>query len=124
MIKLLWYYLSKRSSITIAVRTPLKTTDKIETNLKVIRNIFNSSIRPINLTAGFNVVVSTDKMKMQNELNDQIQLSREFGIGVLTSSSFCELDSSSNYFIRFGLSLDEQTFKNTLLRINDFYKNK
>ena len=97
---------------------------RIKTNLKVIRKIFSCGVRPINLTAGFNVVVSTDKMKMQNELNDQIQLSKEFGIGVLTSSCFCELDSSSHYFIRFGLSLDEQTFENTLLRINDFYKEK
>lgn len=80
------------------------------------------SDRAIILDGGFNVLVSSDKMKAANEVSDQEALAKRHGVCVLTQRCFqSDQQHSKTYFLRLSLSIPEEGFRKALEVIRDYF---
>jgi len=78
-------------------------------------------IRPLIFKTGFNCTLSINEMRRSSETEDVLNLCNSHGVGVLTEQCFRSSGNYSHYFIRVGLSLEEEDFKNALFRLKEYY---
>ncbi|MEP6017029.1 MAG: pyridoxal phosphate-dependent aminotransferase [Paracoccaceae bacterium] len=80
------------------------------------------SDRSIILDGGFNVLVSSDKMKAANEVSDQQELASRHGVCVLTQRCFqSDPQDNGTYFLRLSLSVPEDGFRKALEVMKDYF---
>lgn len=82
----------------------------------------SSAIRPMKLDAGFNVAVCLPTMLPVGEEADQRRLADAHGVGVLTEICFRNSTRKvGNYFVRLGMTLPHDEFRQGLDAICDYY---
>jgi aspartate/methionine/tyrosine aminotransferase len=95
----------------------------IEANHTSLLSAFSAvACRRLQLQSGFNVCLELPQMNVDNEVYDQHELGKAFGVGVLTERCFRQDPRrSGRYFIRLGLSLSVAEFQDGLNRLKSFY---
>jgi aspartate/methionine/tyrosine aminotransferase len=95
----------------------------VRANFEALQDAFEKdSRRPLLLTSGFNVSLELPQMLWNKEIDDQLALGRQHGVGVLTERCFRSRSRcTGNYFIRIGLSLTEGEFAEGLQRLRTYY---
>ena len=98
-------------------------SERISANQNSIVDVFGDIVdRAIILDGGFNVLISTAKMRAANEILDQEELAKRHGVCVLTQRCFQpETLASGTYFLRLSLSVPEDGFRKALEVMRDFY---
>lgn len=96
---------------------------RIETNFAQVEEVFAAtSVKPLRLDGGFNVLLETERMAAGRERDDQTRLCAECAVGVLTERCFRASDAAKpTYAVRLGLSLEPEEFRVGLDRMHDFY---
>jgi len=95
---------------------------EVHDNFQRLQDVFGNRVaRSLRFDGGFNVALALDAMDAQREESDHIELAETHGVGVLTSSCFCQTPVGRKYFVRIGLTLPGQQFAEGLQRLNRFY---
>jgi aspartate/methionine/tyrosine aminotransferase len=112
------------TSFSKAYRSELtQRQNRILNNWKRLQDEFSSLVkRSLLLQSGFNCILCLDAMNINSESEDASALCYQYGVGVLTERCFRNSSSDSSYFIRVGLSINEEDFEVALVKLKEYYK--
>ena len=95
----------------------------IHKNYSLLNETFsNDALNNLQFQSGFNVALSTSRMKTINQEDDQKKLAVKYNVGILPEFCFrSSVSESENYFVRVGLTIPSEDFKIAIMKLKKFY---